>query len=650
MNRLHPLVLTVVFSFFSLFAQAQISSGGTPLSFTPEFQEKHGDRLRTHRVERLNVSRAKEAEEVRPGFSFTEPVRVDLGLMNAGQWTELEDGSFMWRLKIQSRGALALAVLYDEFYLPPGATLYMYSEDRQQLLGAYSYRNNRPGGKFMTGLIEGESAILEYHEPAAVAGQGQLHLFRVDRAFRPVYKDAANVESRSPQEGETGFGASLDCHENANCAAGDSWENQKKSVCRIIVVVEEGMGFCTGTLMNNTRQDGTPYLLSAYHCQDGYTPLYDFWRFDFGYRSPFCSDPGSEPVPRSVLGADPVAGRQENDLLLLKLQTVIPSTFDVYYAGWDRREAVPAAAVNFHHPVGDIMKVATIDGGITIFPGTIDWNNGVVTPANHHFDSDYSTGTFELGSSGSALFNQNGLVVGQLHGGNPESCTQTQAWYGRLALAWEGGGSPQTRLRDWLDPLNTGTELMPGTAEPDPGFADLSGMVRTETGDPLVGVEIDISNLDGTIQRTAFTDQSGRYTFDNLPLQEFYSLIVSRKGDDNNGVSTFDLIQVRKHILGIERLDSPYKMLAADVNLSGGITTLDLIKTQKVILGVSPGFDETESWQFLRGNFIFTDPTNPFLDDLPTQHFLPDFTNEVTDLDFTGVKNGDVNGSAYLGL
>lgn len=644
MNRLLLTGLTLAAWLLALPLHGQISSGGIPFSFTAKFQNQYGNRtLRTHRIAPINAKRARQEEDDR---RFTRPQSVDFGLDNAGQWLDLENGDGLWRLKIRSRGALGLAVLYDRFYLPPGARLYMYSEDGDQLIGAYTSRNNRSNGKFMTGLIEGESAVLEYYEPAAVAGQGRLHIYRIDRAFRGNFQ---STTTRSGNGSGTGFGAAKGCQQNAACLEGGFWQDHQRSICRIITVFEEGMGFCTGTLVNNTEQDGTPYLLTAFHCQDGYTPLYDFWRFDFGYRSSTCGNPAEEPAFRALLGCSRVAGRQENDMLLLEAQTVIPETFDLYYAGWDRREAVPGSARNFHHPVGDIMKVATIDGGITIFGGSIQWNNEVTTPPNHHFDMTYTSGTFELGSSGSPLFNSNGLVVGQLHGGNPD-CAETQAWFGRLALAWEGGGTPETRLKDWLDPLGTGTEIMPGTSEIMPGLGTLSGVVQTEEGKPVEGVRVELSTLTGDTERTVFTNAEGRYAFEDIPLRKFYGLRLSRTGDDINGLSTLDLINIRKHILGIDRLGSPYKMLAADVNLSNSISTLDIIKIQKVILGIRLQFEEGESWRFIPRDFVFSDPLNPFLETIIPTHYLSDFTDDVLDFNFLGIKAGDVNGNAETGL
>ena len=329
--------------------------------------------------------------------------------------------------------------------------------------------------------------------------------------------------------------------------------------------------------------------------------------------------------------------------MLLELTNVIPPSYNVYYSGWSREETVPATAAGFHHPKGDVMKLATMNEGISIFQRPIDWDNDIRTPADHHFDLDYTLGTFELGSSGSPLIDPDGLVVGHLHGGNP-SCASTQAYYGRLALAWEGGGTPESRLKDWLDPLDTGAPFLPGTDSPVLGFGDIGGRVRTEDGRPVAGVLVLLDD------RATATGEDGRFSFEGIPLGETYNLLFSREGDAMNGVSTLDLIRIRKHILGVGALDSPYKMVAADVNESGNISTLDIIKIQKVILGIRLQFEDTTSWRFLPEAFTFGDPADPFADPLPASFLITNFTEDLTDLNFIGLKSGDVNGSAEPGL
>ncbi|MCB9265399.1 MAG: hypothetical protein H6558_10270, partial [Lewinellaceae bacterium] len=284
----HVTLLSVIAFLISCFSlAAQQSSGGIPTGLSDGFREAYGDKpLPVEKAPRLNLKKIREEDEKHTGVPrFAAPLEVNYTLENSGVWTELEDGSLLWRLKVRSEGALALAAFYKSLYLPPGSKLFMYSEDGKQVLGAYTFRNNRPSGQFMTGFVRGETAVIEYYEPASARGQGELQIFRIDHAYQKDNFRAAEQELENASLLTLGFGASRPCNKNANCPEGDPWEDQKRSACRIIMALEEGTGYCSGTLVNNTAEDGTPYVLSAFHCQDGYTPIYDLWRFDFSYQS-----------------------------------------------------------------------------------------------------------------------------------------------------------------------------------------------------------------------------------------------------------------------------------------------------------------------------------------------------------------------------
>lgn len=620
---------------------AQTTDQFPPKSFATTFQI---DQSQLKRVPQPNLFAVRQTDQQNPSNRFAYPVKVDLSFED-GVWYELPAGGRIWQLELQSPEALGLAVFYDEFYLPPGATLHMYTPDRREVIGAYTSRVNPKNGKFLTGFTKGDKATLEYFEPESQSGQGRLHIFRVDYAYQ---KDNFDAALRSVSQDELGFGASDGCSDNINCTQGQDFQTEKKGICRILIVVDEGTGFCTGNLINNTREDNTPYLLSAFHCQDGFTPLHDFWRFDFNYESGDCSDPTVEPAFQSILGCVQRAGRQANDLLLLELNQEIPSNFDAYFLGWDRSMTSPSDVTMVHHPKGDIKKISTTDQTIRVFNGLINWSNEVSTPAQHHFEVRWTDGGFEVGSSGAALLDQNKRIVGQLHGGN-NVCDDSQAWAGRLALAWEGGGTADTRLRDWLDPDGKGVLQLNGRPNTNTAGVTVAGMVLTDGGDPIPNVQILLLGAKG-LAMAVFTDAMGAYAFTNVPVDDVYQISPNKTGAANNGLSVLDLIQVRKHILNIDQLASPYQILAADVNASNSVSTLDLILMQKVILNIDVAFENIATWTFLPADAVFVDNADPF-QGLSSGNFgfqlAPDHMTEVT-FDLIGIKTGDVNNSADL--
>lgn len=175
----------------------------------------------------------------------------------------------------------------------------------------------------------------------------------------------------------------------------------------------------------------------------------------------------------------------------------------------------------------------------------------------------------------------------------------------------------------------------------------LGGMIQTEARQALPNVEVTLS---GQGSNKTTTTSNGNYLFLNLVEGNDYTLTPKLNAEHNNGVSTFDLILIRKHILGIEALSSPYRMIAADANASKSVTTLDLIAIQKLILNLDIAFKNNSSWRFVDGNYRFPDPSNPWALNFPEAYSINDLVGQKLSANFIGVKIGDVNGSANLGF
>lgn len=620
--------------------QAQIPTGGTPPSLEADKQNLFTDlQSQQKNLPDFNLQQALDEDAGGPGIRFAAPLAVDFTTENSGLWTDLPNGDRVWRLYVRSRGAKALIAFYEDLVLPTGAELYMYAPDGQQVLGPYTANDSPADGRFMTGLLYGDEAVIEYLEPAAVRGQGRLRIKRIDHAYKPV------AQSERSDGREFGYGASLDCQIGADCEVADPMAAMKRSSCRIIVVVEEGTGYCTGNLMNNTAQDGKPYVYTGFHCMDGYTPIYSLWRFDFQYRVSGCSPAANEPQFYSLTGSTYRAGRQQNDFLLLELDKEVPANFSAFYLGWNRQDTAPDTSYMFHHPRGDVQKISRSTEQGTIFGGPIFWNNDVTTPRDHHFDIDFTEGNYEVGSSGAALLNKNGQMVGHLNGGNPdtEACEFSQAWFGRLDLAWEGGGTPATRLMDWLDPLGTDAMELGGLAESEPQL--VSGQIRTYFDkEPVVGVEVTL-DLDGNALKTT-SAADGTFEFSGVGAANTYTLSFSKNTSPNNGVSGADIIDIQRHILSLKDLVGPYRLLASDVNLSGSISALDIIAMRRVVLAVATEFGAgIESWMFIPEAYDFPNPEAPWSPTPPATIHSGNIA-DLQDVKVLAIKRGDVNDSA----
>ncbi len=598
------------------------------------------------RVPQLDLKRIREEDRQKPGIRFAAPVSADLGLSGNGEWTHLPNGDRVWRLQIDGGRTEGMVLLFDEFVLPPGAELHIYTPDGKNYYGPYTSQINNRHRTFVSDVIRGQAAVLEYLEPAKWRAKGRLHISRIDQVYKPEIFDTDYPYKVNGGRMDFGFGQADDCHDNINCDDGNDFQDIKRAVCRVTVVVDAGTGFCSGTLLNNTANDGRPLLLSAFHCMEGFTPIYNMWRFDFNYEANGCNNPGQEPQADLIMGCSELASRQDNDFLLLELSTAVPPSFDAFFAGWDRTVGTPIRSAIVHHPRGDIKKIAFDNQPGSVFSSPIKWNNDVTTPASHHFEIKYDQGTFEPGSSGSALLNQDQRVIGQLHGGTASCEGSTTGYFGRLNLSWEGGGASGSRLRDWLDPLGTNPLRISGINNPASGVGILAGSVGTLNGKGVEGVSITVTA--GAQQPiSVVTDAGGNFSVSALPLGENISYSLSRTDSYRNGLSALDLIQIQKHILSVEPFDNPLQLIAADVNRSGSISALDIIQIQQVILGIDESFEQSPAWVFLPAGYL-TGQDNPLAEDLPEVFLMDDFRSDIFDLEFIGLKMGDVNDSATV--
>lgn len=215
--------------------------------------------------------------------------------------------------------------------------------------------------------------------------------------------------------------------------------------------------------------------------------------------------------------------------------------------------------------------------------------------------------------------------------------------------------------------VNTSAACIPRVDDPE-GFSIcgpmVRGMVLTETGD---GVEEVTLSLDGAINNSTpndgiqdcsnvscsapcvpvsdMSDDSGSYGFCQICTTcNLLKLTPDKNDNPLNGVTTYDLVLISKHILGTEPLNSPYKMIAADASKSGSVTTFDIVELRKLILGIYPVLPNNKSWRFVDKAFVFPNPNNPF------QTAFPEGINCIappaSGIDFTAVKVGDVNNTA----
>ncbi|MCB0517531.1 MAG: T9SS type A sorting domain-containing protein [Lewinellaceae bacterium] len=174
----------------------------------------------------------------------------------------------------------------------------------------------------------------------------------------------------------------------------------------------------------------------------------------------------------------------------------------------------------------------------------------------------------------------------------------------------------------------------------------ISGTVTTETGVPAHGFLVQSGNPNVP---DVTTDANGYYELE-IPAGEDAIIAPFRNNDLLNGVSTLDKVLIERHILGIEQLDSPYKLIAADVNHTGTVTSSDVVTLYDAILNVINEFPDNTSWRFVDANYVFPNPSNPFESPFPELFNFNAINSDISGVDFIAVKVGDVNGTAELFL
>jgi hypothetical protein len=189
---------------------------------------------------------------------------------------------------------------------------------------------------------------------------------------------------------------------------------------------------------------------------------------------------------------------------------------------------------------------------------------------------------------------------------------------------------------------------------PNADKLNVVGELKTEMTE---GVEETMVNISGTSTFAPpysyfdLSDSVGIYAVTNsVPLAATFTIAPEKDDNPLNGVTTYDLVLMSKHILGLEPLNSPYKMIAADANKSGSITTFDIVELRKLILGIYTELPNNTSWRFVDKAFVFPNANNPFQSTFPETISIADAMVSQIDEDFVGVKVGDVNNTAVANV
>lgn len=383
---------------------------------------------------------------------FAHPFSVAINPSQSGDWEYVDDMA-IWRVIVESKTAHSINLGFSEFYLPQDGYLYVYDYHLPEKTNSFTRADNEEHEQLWTPIITSDKIVVELNIPVSKINELKLQLSYVNHDFLDIRKSSSES-----------------CLIDVNCAAENGYpeiEEFRNQIRSVGLFTLSGVSICSGFLINNTRQDCTPYFLTAFHCnlnQSNAASMVTYWN----YENSECRAVGSQANTSQGNGAFDTfssgaiwrAGWVESDFTLVELDDEVPEAAEAYFAGWDINNNPPDRAVLIHHPNLEEKRISFADGNL--FTGKWGLETKPIVNGNHLVLDHWDQGSTESGSSGAPLFNRQGLVVGQLHGGLASCDNQEYDAFGRLFSSWTGGNSSSSRLKDWLDPDGTGRVQLPG--------------------------------------------------------------------------------------------------------------------------------------------------------------------------------------------
>lgn len=486
-GKIHLLFL-ILFSTLNGLLFAQFSVPGTPVSI------KENWNLPTAIVELHLDSQAIDHQETNnKTLRFAWPIATSISFAHEAEERESSSGQWVQRLGIKAIGAKSIYLEISNFHLSEGDEFYVYSENRAYVLGAFTAYNNNAQHLITIQPVPGELIYLEM-----VRNRIEKPDFTIER----VYYDFLGVHGFFK---DAYYGSSGDCEVDIKCWEGNDWQREKRAVCRIL---SSGQ-LCTGTLVNNTREDARPFILTANHCINTADQAHNSIYF-FNYESESCYGPDGS-VLQSLSGSELRATTYHLDFTLTELFASIPPSFNPYFAGINFSDEHDGPYTVIHHPQGDVKKISRDFGPITTanYGGGYDFNS-------HWKVAKWDVGTTEGGSSGSPIFDDRHRIVGTLTGGEATCTHLINDYFSKINLAWDEYPGITQQLRYWLDPDMLNVTELRGYAPYEYAMAPVA-LLPTARTKHLTNHPIDIQSIStGNPDHFSWLINGESYSSENL--------------------------------------------------------------------------------------------------------------------------------------
>jgi Trypsin-like peptidase domain/Fibronectin type III domain len=324
------------------------------------------------------------------------------------------DGSQVIVLIIKSSGASGMGVHFRNFALVDGEEVYVYGAAADSIvLGPFTDKGPWGSGEFWSGTVDGDTIVIEFYKKTDESRQG-FEIFEVSHILAEL---DLRLRSNEPDV--------LNCEVDASCFAGP----EKNAVGRILFN-DNGVFLCTGTLLNNSAQDGTPYFLTANHCVNSQAVAETVEVYWF-YQTTSCNSGVLRNWVHSPPGANLLATQGSNDFSLLRLQNNAPA--GAFFSGWTSVvQPVGTNVFGLHHPDGYVPP--SVNSYLRRSTGNIMSTNENCLNLVNGYAIGWTSGSAEPGSSGSGLWNSNGYLIGVLSCGPiPARCNNPDAGFSKFA-------------------------------------------------------------------------------------------------------------------------------------------------------------------------------------------------------------------------
>ncbi len=416
----------LLFGLLPALCGAQVDKGGTPVSWSLYGEISPGQDFVTLNppdvAALLDEDALKEINKDEP-LRMAQAAALNVSPNQSGQWFNRQNGDRVWQLGVRSEGALHLGIVFDFLDIPKGAYIYIYNDDQSDFIGPYTSQNSTED-VLVTVPVNGDAVVIEYYEPFAVRGAGSFSIAAVNHGYRDL---SLALKDAKP------------CLMPFNEHVPD-WAHTDKAV--VMVLAGYGTRIATGALLNNTGNDGTPFLLTHASAARFGDPA--SWVFVMKPGSGYCQAQ-SLCWNRSLNGASALVADETTGILLLKLFENPPAHWNTWFGGWSIDDA-PEGVYCLQHALGGPLSFAFSD----FVPVSVSWMGHASRQIDHwQFGSTFS------GSLGAPMVTHSGLITGLFDGGTITCASEGRDYFIPLSAVWND-------LKNYLDPLNKGGKSLGG--------------------------------------------------------------------------------------------------------------------------------------------------------------------------------------------